>query len=173
MPDNKSVLSYEVTGLYGVKGRLRFLSSSVLNGNPELWRNVAQVLRACSMNCFRAQKTPDGVPWKPLKKATLEARAERVTGRMKKHGKAYERRFSAIMRTGKILLDTGRLRASVSTRYDGNSAEVGSMLNYARTQQMGDSRRHIPARPFLGVSRSALQEIKYLMRKQIERSAAQ
>jgi phage virion morphogenesis protein len=50
-------------------------------------------------------------------------------------------------RSGKPLIDTGRLRNSITARSDSDSAEVGTNVIYAATHQFG--RGAIPARPFL------------------------
>ncbi len=78
---------------------------------------------------FRASSAPSGEPWKPLARA--RARNRRKGDR------------------GKPLVDTGRLRASVTTRP--RVSEDGFVITadpvYAATHQYG--RGAIPARPFL------------------------
>lgn len=78
---------------------------------------------------FRASSAPSGEPWKPLARA--RARNRRKGDR------------------GEPLVDTGRLRASVTTRP--RVSEDGFVITadpvYAATHQYG--RGAIPARPFL------------------------
>jgi phage gpG-like protein len=80
---------------------------------------------------FRTSTAPSGAPWRPLARA--RARNRRRGDR------------------GKPLLDTGRLRASVTTRprIDTNGFTVSADPIYAATHQYG--RGAIPARPFLPI----------------------
>lgn len=104
---------------------------------------------------FESQRGPDGERWDP------SIRAKR-TG-------------------GQTLVDSGRLRGSMSWRADADSAEWGTNLIYASTHQGGATIRAksadrltfqipglgfrsaaevvIPARPFLGISREDQDEI--------------
>ncbi len=52
--------------------------------------------------------------------------------------------------SGKILLDTGRLRSSVSSQVvSGTEVQIGTNVKYAGVHQFGSSKNKIPARPFL------------------------
>lgn len=118
---------------------------------------VVGVLERGIMQVFRSQGTELGTPWQPLSDRTI---ARRRTGR-RRAGSA------------QVLLDTGRLRASV-TMHRGSGAhrvttpmhvEVGTRLVYARTHQFG--RDAIPARPFLGITPSARDACRELIRSQL------
>lgn len=78
---------------------------------------------------FRVSSAPDGSPWRPLARA-------RVRNRRKGD-------------RGKPLVDTGRLRASVTTRprVTAEGFTITADPIYAATHQYG--RGAIPARPFL------------------------
>lgn len=80
---------------------------------------------------FRTSTAPNGVPWRPL--AQARARNRRRGDR------------------GKPLVDTGRLRASVTTRprIDSTGFTITADPIYAATHQYG--RGAIPARPFLPI----------------------
>lgn len=90
---------------------------------------------------FRAEKSPDGVPWK--NKDGWELR--RRKGKNKKY-------------KGKILQDTGRLRQSVTPEQNGDSInrlsngvlEVGTSVEYASYLQFGT--KFMEPKPFLGLS---------------------
>jgi phage gpG-like protein len=45
----------------------------------------------------------------------------------------------------------------------GMSVEIGSPMEYAATQQMGDKDRNIPPRPYLGLSSQDEEEIEDVM----------
>jgi phage gpG-like protein len=80
---------------------------------------------------FRRSTAPGGVPWRPLARAR------------KRNARRGDR--------GKPLLDTGRLRASVTTRprIEGDSFSITANPVYAATHQYGFGA--IPARPFLPI----------------------
>lgn len=104
---------------------------------------VSVYLAARAKNSFDMGVSPDGAPWLPLKRPRSRRRDKRAKGG-----------------TGqKPLRDTGLLMASVqgragvrgSVKVMGRlSVEQGTSLPYAGYHQFGT--RHIPARPFLGVT---------------------
>jgi phage gpG-like protein len=104
-----------------------------------------QILVSAAKDCFRLEQDPWGNPWKPLK------RPYRVKG-----GKRYK---------AKILQDTGKLRASITSafapgsvrRSTPTSLSFGSNLAYAGFQN--DGTRTIPARPFIGLSDLTIKRI--------------
>ena len=65
---------------------------------------------------------------------------------------------------GQILQVTGQLASSISTRYDEDSAVIGSNLDYAAIHQLGGQAGRkkavsIPARPYLQLTEDDYQEI--------------
>lgn len=74
---------------------------------------------------------------------------------------------------GQILQVSGQLASSISTYYDGNSAIIGSNLDYAAIHQLGGQAGKnksitIPARPYLKLKDNDFEEIienakKYLV----------
>lgn len=82
---------------------------------------------------FEHGKAPDGTPWKGLQS-----------------------------REGQTLVDTGTLRSSITKQLLGSSTLlIYTDVNYAGFHQFGT--RHIPARPFLGVSDDLIQSTKELI----------
>lgn len=63
-------------------------------------------------------------------------------------------------RDGQPLMDTGVLYGSITAQVHGNTLQVGSATDYAHYHQFGT--KHIPARPFLGVTDDLLASIKEL-----------
>lgn len=122
---------------------------------------IGNILVANAQLTFRESRDPWGVAWAPLTATTLYQRAARRTG-----GKPYKRdgtlkkSAAAIFATAKPLLDTGRLRNSVTFRIDGSTVIVGTNVIYAGTQQFGAKKRSykgrapwgdVPARRFLPI----------------------
>lgn len=65
---------------------------------------------------------------------------------------------------GQILQVTGQLASSINTRYDNDSAVVGSNLDYAAIHQLGGQTGRkksveIPARPYLKLTDDDFDEI--------------
>lgn len=80
----------------------------------------------------------------------------------------------AMKQGGKTLQDTGSLAASISTRYNNNSAVVGTNKKYAAIHQFGGKAGRgrkvtIPARPFLKLTNDDLQEIKDAVKEYLTR----
>ncbi len=124
-----------MAGVVGDFRALEALATILGRAGPEAVSNAIKAIAADAVDLvaegFRSSKTPDGTPWRPLAKARR---------RNKKKGDR-----------GKPLMDTGRLRASVTTSpaITGDGFVISSNLVYAATHQIG--RGGIPARPFLPV----------------------
>jgi phage virion morphogenesis protein len=81
-----------------------------------VFRGIGADIVADAALRFRDSRDPYGVPWKPLAASTIRRRRKG---------------------SSKPLLDTGRLRNSVSYRLIGNGVEVGSNVEYAAIHQFG------------------------------------
>ena len=106
---------------------------------------------------FRDSKAPDGTQWKPLSPVTIALRRQN---------------------SSQPLLDTGRLRNSITRAVGVRDVVVGTNVRYAGTQQFGarkgrfgDTRRgapipwgNVPARPFLGLSREDKADVLDILR---------
>lgn len=122
---------------------------------------LAQVMRTSTVERFKTNLAPDDKPWK----ASIRARQE----------------------GGKTLVESARLRNSIRAKSNDGGFAVGTNVIYARRHQLGDKRpvlikaktkrglrfnigghwitKHkvrikLPARPFLGVSKQDIAEIK-------------
>lgn len=108
-----------------VQKRLRDMSPAL--------RAAAEEFKTLTDDSFEAQAAPSGAGWEPLKEATLRRR--RGGG-------------------GRILIDTGRLRNSLTAVAQATALRVGQITGgatpkYARVHQFGSAKQNIPARPFL------------------------
>ncbi len=147
--------------------------------------NLAPVFRGIGADAvaeaqlrFRESRDPYGVAWKPLSFASRLARARRAAGKKatKKDGTlkaAAGRRFVGAFSTAKPLLDTGRLRNSVTFRSGADFAEIGTNVAYGAIHQFGGKagrgrRTTIPARTFLATKQRGLpREYAEIIREQI------
>lgn len=137
-----------------VEAALRRLVHAGQDLTPAM-REIASILEEAAEEAFQSQRAPDGTPWADLSDHTKAAR--------RKRGKW----------PGQILQITGDLAGSLTSAYDATSAVAGSNLVYAPTHQFGAEEGafgktpggrpipfgDIPARPFLGISDEAKDDI--------------
>ena len=132
-------------------GGLRRLEQMGVNLRPVLGA-IGNAMRESSVLRFRDSTAPDGGRWKPLSPVTV-----------------------ALRRKGSSspLLDTGRLRNSLTFAVGSRHVDIGTNVIYAGTHQFGARKGaygktkrnspipwgNVPARPFLGVSRTDEREI--------------
>ena len=118
----------------GIKGELAKLSrlSRQIKGLSEAkWRAAAgKAMGATALKLvsdgFRLQHDPQGKPWKQLADKTKSARRTGKRGSKAKRKRAH-----------KILLNTGRLRASFSAKPSSGGFTVSSKAVYAAVHQFG------------------------------------
>lgn len=144
-------------------GLLKQLRINVMHPEPFLTL-AGEAVRIEALKSFSLQAEPQHRrPWKPLAAPT-------VSGRTKGKRKT-TKRYSA-----KILLDTGRLRGSITIKKSmlPPTVWIGTNIIYARTHQFGDPRRNIPARPFLptGWTAPLSMRITKALKAQIKKGGA-
>lgn len=103
---------------------------------------VGEYLEAEVAARFRSSQDPEGRPWPPLKKPRRQ-RAGRRTRRQPKRIK--------------LLVQTGRLRGSVTHRATGTEVAVGTNLVYAARHNFGFEQNGVvwtPQRQFIGFSKA-------------------
>ncbi|MBZ0253605.1 MAG: phage virion morphogenesis protein [Candidatus Methylomirabilis sp.] len=130
-----------------------------------VWSDIGAGLVASARDRFEEGRGPDGRAWTPLAATTIGLRKRRIRGKKKRA--AY---------TPKPLLDSGRLRDSVTMRADVDGVEVGSNLAYARIHQLGGKagrgrKTAIPARPYLGLSDEDRDMIPEVVMDHLRRAA--
>jgi len=136
---------------------LKRIQSRVSDLKPVMTRIGALYERRVLEN-FAAEKSPDGIPWKPLAQDTMLIGLARHKGLKKSGGlSARGRRY---LRTKKILRERGDLEGSIHFQADGTSVAIGSSgsIPYAAIHQRGGMAGRgrkvaIPARPYLAVNR--------------------
>ncbi len=149
-----------------VRAMLARLSQRMGNLTPVM-RKIGNTIKNDSLANFKGQHAPDGTPWKPLSIATRIARANRLSGGkgIKTKKGAIRKSAQRIITSANALLDTGILRASVNVlETTASSVTVGSRIKYAAIHQFGGQAGRgkkvtIPARPFIGMSRTAERSI--------------
>jgi phage virion morphogenesis protein len=128
-----------------IQSRLQQLKARMGDLKPA-FRDIGEHLLNSTRARFQSQTAPDGTPWAALSPRTLK---------YKKVNK------------DKILTLHGRLRGTLNVQVTANSLRVGTPLIYGATHQFGDPRRHIPARPFLGLSSTDKQDVVAILNEWI------
>lgn len=113
-----------------------------LGDTQALMESVGEALVSDTKKRFDAKKDPEGTPWKPSRRA--------------------------LEKGGKTLTNSGRLRRSIDYAATSDKVMVGSNLAYARIHQLGGKTRKghkvdMPARPYLGVSKEDMEEVRETM----------
>ena len=151
----KSGVSLHWGGLDKALGR----ATGKLGNTQALMESVGEALVSGTKKRFDEKKDPEGTPWKPSRRA--------------------------LEKGGKTLMHSGRLRRSIDYAATSDKVMVGSNLAYARIHQKGgeitpknakklvfkDSDGKtvavdavtIPARPYLGVSKEDMEDVKATM----------
>lgn len=138
------------TAAQAVLGQLRALAGDL----TPLWQEVGDSLVTSTQMRFEAGRGPNGVPWKPSRRAQQE--------------------------DGRTLIDSGILRTSINRVADADGVTIGTNIRYAAAHQFGATIRaktsrglrfrvgdrwitkrqvFLPPRPFLGVDDDDRAEI--------------
>jgi len=180
-----ALMTITIQGEKQVIAVLESMRARASNLTPAM-KSIGALVKNESLGNFKSQHGPDGTPWAPLKMSTLIARAMRLSGGkgIKTKKGAMKKGAQRVISTGKILLDTGVLRASVQVQdTSATSVTIASRIKYAATQQYGaksgqfgvahyKSRNgtfpipwgDIPARPFLGTNPQMRTDIADIIR---------
>jgi len=133
----------------GLKDKLE-RGSANLADTQRLMTTIGVAMKAQTVRRFHEGVDPDGKAWEPSKRA-------------------------AAAKGGKALVDTGRLRNSISYSAAPLEVHVGSNVEYARIHQLGgkagrNKKVNIPARPYLGLSTEDQEEIADKVKGHLEGS---
>ena len=123
-------------------------------GMAETLLIIGAKLEASTIRRFEDQAGPDGEKWEPSLAAL--GLAPRASGKIS---------------PGKTLIDTGRLRQSITSRVESDGLRVGTNVAYAAQHQFGEfggiGARELPARPFLGLSDDDEEAIGVVIERRI------
>lgn len=123
-----------------------------ITGNMRsLTNETASLITTDLRGRFKKEESPSGKKWPLLTPATIEDKFDEGFG------------------DKPILVRTGKLRDSIGKRKVGIYKQIITSRGvvYARTHFHGDSTRGIPARPYIGLSKEAVRNIKNLFKKRI------
>jgi len=132
-------------------------ASSGISDTQGLMSKIGVAMKGQTVRRFQKGVSPEGEAWAEVKHPRRDS-----SGKPRK-GKA------------RPLIDTGRLRNSISFSASPFDVHVGSNLIYARIHQMGGKAGRgrkvtIPARPYLGLSEDDQEEIAALVQEHVEGS---
>lgn len=165
----------QATGIDEAQQRLEEIAARLADLTPVMQVAVADTVTLID-DSFDGQRSPSGAPWAPRSEATDSIRLSlaiqgarfRVASRsegdvsdddLRKARRRAVRSQEKKNSNRKLLIDTGRLRQSITGRSGKTSFQFGTNVVYAATQQFGRSDnkvfgKHpgpIPARPFMPV----------------------
>jgi phage virion morphogenesis protein len=115
--------------------------------NPKpLFADIGEYLLRCTQENFENERDPEGRPWQALHPKTVARKAKQRKIR-------------------KILQQDGDLRGGINYQASRRGVAIGSPSPYAAIHQLGgragrNRAANIPARPYLGLSQSDLEEIR-------------
>lgn len=132
-------MALKVTGAQQAQQLVQDIADRLRDMRP-IMEVAAQDTKTLIDDSFATSTSPEGAPWAPLSEATQTINPRR-TG-------------------GKPLVDTARLRNSVTTQAGASGFSFGTNVVYAGTHQFGRSSNRvfgkspgpIPARPFLPIT---------------------
>lgn len=139
----------------------------------QLMLAIGVAMKAQTVRRFHEGVSPEGEAWKPSARTKEQEKAK--TKRDSKGRFLQGSGQKGKKGSGKTLLDTGRLRSSISFSGTALEVHVGSGLEYARIHQLGGKAGRgrkvtIPARPYLGLSVDDQKEIEGLVQDHMEGS---
>ena len=137
-------MKVEATGIDDVQVRLEEMRSRIANLRPVMQVAVADTVTLID-DSFDSQTSPSGTPWDGLSDTT-------IARRRKGKGEGSPR----------ALIDTGRLRQSITGEATDKGFRFGTNVIYGGAQQFGNPKNRffgrqpapIPARPFMPVEKS-------------------
>jgi phage virion morphogenesis protein len=143
-------------------------------------REIGEVLTASTKKRFGTETAPDGTPWAPNSRVTIERYTDRgAKGTYTKKGKLSKQGIRRVLGK-KVLTDHGYLGDTIEYQLQdgGRAVAVGSNRFYGAMQQFGGTRAQwphlwgdIPARPFLGISDADRARIREILQDHLDRPA--
>ena len=150
-----SDVKVKITG--NINKNLDILLRKLKNPAPAL-KKIGQLEVSQTKLRFRNSKDPDGNDWEPLSPFTIAARRKgRGSG------------------SPKILVDTGRLRSSITFATSNTDVFIGTNVVYGSLHQEGGkvypfgnkraSKVEVPARPFLGINEKTNENVFSVLKR--------
>lgn len=118
-----------------------------LGQGRDLMRKVANVVKQDVEDAFDNEQSPDGIAWQTLN----------LLYQQRRYQQGYD---------GKLLQKHGHLLSSLNIDYGDNFALIGVAEHYGQYHQFG-TKRGLPARPFLGVSETGIEELQQLLQREL------
>lgn len=125
----------------------QFRKLQAVGKSDGLTRKIANVLWEEAEDAFDKEQSPEGEKWAEL-------------------NPKYKKWRDDLGFDGKILQVTGFLAKSLNIDYGDNFAVIGAAEPYGQYLQMGTSK--MPARPFIGLSETGVEEIKQIIAKRMK-----
>lgn len=138
---------------------------------------IGEKLLRTTKDRYDLERDPEGQPWAPLADETIRRKMRQGVRRGKDGRRTLVRRDGSTkagaIRTLaglKTLVESGHLRDQLHYQVTREALELGTSFIYGATHQFGDPKRHIPARPFLGITQADRQMILSVLRDHLRRA---
>lgn len=141
-------INLTISNAAAVEAAFRALDAALADLTPA-FRDIGEALLNSTRERFSSQTAPDGTPWEALSPGYAQ--------RKKVH-------------KDKILTLHGRLRGTLNYQAGPREVRIGTPFIYGATHQFGAPERHIPARPFLGLSRDDEQTLLDILADHLDRA---
>ena len=131
----------------------------------DMMEGVSKLLLTRTLARFDKQVGPDNDPWEALKPNTLQRRRRDFAGK------------PPLVRTGKLRGAIGIIKGGSGSVFTNTGAgfRIGiqnpDIAAYAAVQSRGS--RHVPARPFLGISDLDARAVDGFLRRRVEKAEAE
>lgn len=125
----------------------KFRKLSEMGKSDGITRKIANVLLEEAEQAFDDETSPAGEKWAALN----------PTYKQRRHEKGYN---------GNILQVSGDLVASLNIDYGDSFAVIGAAESHGQYHMT--STKHMPARPFLGLGKDGIEEIKQILNKALK-----
>lgn len=139
--------------------RAQFERLAAAGKGRDITRKMAGVLRQESKRAFDNEESPEGEKWPAL---DPKWKALRHRG-----GFWYQGTYQKQGYTGPTLQMSGELMTSLSTNYNDTQVWIGTEEPYGKFHQEGT--KHMPARPFMGIGDDGLEELKFILHRELRK----
>jgi phage gpG-like protein len=167
-------IQLQISNAAEVKAAFEALQAKLAYLTP-VFQDIGEAMLNSTRKRFEDSVAPDGTKWQALSEATLIGRARRASGghltdRRFNQQRLWTKKAAMAYAYAKPLIDVGRLMGTLNYQAKPHEVRIGTPLIYGATHQFGDPQRHIPARPFLGLSTSDEQELLDILNDHLSRA---
>lgn len=160
----------KVTGIEELKSAFAAITETV--AGAAMVKQMEKILLDRTKRRFVTKTTPRGTPWRRWASGTVERRRRKLSSGAVGASPFAVAHHGILVLTGSLYHSirvfhgaNTRLRTQGFVGQSGMGFTVGTRHPEAARHQLGDAKRNIPARPFLGITRGDANAIERMMRR--------